>query len=295
MLIPPLDPEEYRLLESNLKRDGCREAIILWDGCIVDGHNRYEICTRNRIPFHILEVHFNSREEAIAWICYNQLGRRNITNETRKYLIGKRYEMEKCIGAHNKSKKPAEEVRPTFWDGPRDEPAGRTTERLGDEYHISKNTVQKYGTYSAMLEMLRKVVPEYVPQILNGTLKISHESLMRLVDLPPDEIRKFFRQLDDTDRTYIRYTQTRDAVTQSVQETPKQPSVKDTPPYDPDASLSSLAFTMPSWAGSIQRALQASDIKQISNGLKERLTQSVSTLLNAVQELQQAVKEEPNG
>ena len=33
-----------------------------------------------------MEMEFECREAAIAWICSNQLGRRNITEETRKFL-----------------------------------------------------------------------------------------------------------------------------------------------------------------------------------------------------------------
>ena len=50
-LIRPLMKDEYRYLESNIVADGCRDPIIVWKGVIVDGHNRYEICTRLGIPF----------------------------------------------------------------------------------------------------------------------------------------------------------------------------------------------------------------------------------------------------
>ena len=49
-LIRPLRREEYRQLELNLVMEGCREDIIAWNDTIVDGHNRYEICNKMRIP-----------------------------------------------------------------------------------------------------------------------------------------------------------------------------------------------------------------------------------------------------
>ena len=103
-LITPLSAEELRQLEQNIIRDGCREPLCVWNSTILDGHNRYAICTRMQIPFMIQKICVRNREEAMAWICANQLGRRNITHETRKYLIGKRYEMEKIIGAHKRSR-----------------------------------------------------------------------------------------------------------------------------------------------------------------------------------------------
>ena len=43
-----------------------------------------------------------NRCETIAWICENQLGRRNLTKEQKKSLIGKQYEAEQQRqGANN--------------------------------------------------------------------------------------------------------------------------------------------------------------------------------------------------
>ena len=74
-----------------------RDPLVVWRGTLIDGHNRYEICTRHSIPFSVKEMNFYCREEAIAWICANQLGRRNLSEETRKYLIGKQYDSEKFV------------------------------------------------------------------------------------------------------------------------------------------------------------------------------------------------------
>lgn len=78
-LIRPLRQREYTQLEQNILSDGCRDPIVVWNDIIVDGHNRYEICMRCDIPFEVKEMEFECREAAIAWICANQLGRRNIT------------------------------------------------------------------------------------------------------------------------------------------------------------------------------------------------------------------------
>ena len=96
-LIRPLRQREYAQLEQNILSDGCRDPIVVWNGVIVDGHNRYEICMRHGVPFATKEMEFECREAAIAWICANQLGRRNITEETRKFLIGMQYENEKVV------------------------------------------------------------------------------------------------------------------------------------------------------------------------------------------------------
>ena len=95
--IPPLREEELKQLEENILAGGVViNPLIIWDGVIVDGHNRYRILQKHpEIQFTTYEKAFSDRYEAIAWICKNQLGRRNLTPEQRKYLIGKQYEAEK--------------------------------------------------------------------------------------------------------------------------------------------------------------------------------------------------------
>jgi ParB family chromosome partitioning protein len=77
-LIPPLSGEELTLLEESIIRDGCRDAILLWGDTIVDGHNRFEICTRLGIPYNTLAMDFPDREAAQLWMIANQMGRRNL-------------------------------------------------------------------------------------------------------------------------------------------------------------------------------------------------------------------------
>ena len=96
--IPPLREEELKQLEENILADGVViNPLIVWDGVIVDGHNRYRILQKHpEIQFTTYEKQFSDRYAAIAWICKNQLGRRNLTPQQFKYLIGQQYGAEKA-------------------------------------------------------------------------------------------------------------------------------------------------------------------------------------------------------
>ena len=85
-LIPPLNEEELKLLEASIVADGCESPLIVWNGVIVDGHNRYAICRRHEIPFAIQEKDFSSRDDAMLWMLRNQLGRRNLNPYQRSEL-----------------------------------------------------------------------------------------------------------------------------------------------------------------------------------------------------------------
>jgi hypothetical protein len=75
--IPPLDPSELEKLEASIVAEGCRDSIVIWNGTIVDGHNRYEICTRLGLPFQTVEKEFESIHHARIWMRENQGARRN--------------------------------------------------------------------------------------------------------------------------------------------------------------------------------------------------------------------------
>lgn len=85
-LIPALTEDERQGLEASLKAEGCRDALVLWGDILIDGHNRYEICTQYGIPYKTVQKDFDSREDVIQWIILNQFGRRNLPMYERARL-----------------------------------------------------------------------------------------------------------------------------------------------------------------------------------------------------------------
>ena len=93
--IPPLTADEFAQLEQSILAEGIRDAIIVWNGCILDGHNRYEIAQKHNLPFSTIEKEFASIYDAKEWMFVNQLGRRNLTELQKTNLIGQRYNNQK--------------------------------------------------------------------------------------------------------------------------------------------------------------------------------------------------------
>ena len=89
-LIPPLTDEEYKGLEESILKDGCRDALVLWGEILVDGHNRYEICTRHNIPFKTVQKEFTSRDDVLLWMIDTQFSRRNLDAPDRILLAQKK-------------------------------------------------------------------------------------------------------------------------------------------------------------------------------------------------------------
>lgn len=307
-LIRPLTKEEYSTLEANLILDGCREPIVTWNGLIVDGHNRYEICNRLHIPYHVVTYDFDSREDAIIWICNNQLGRRNITEETRKYLVGKQYDAEKVASGNKNSwrenqyrRKPANlEATEISTSGSEcgHESGRRTANRLGEMYHLSAGAVVKYSKYSRALDKLGKKVPELVPHILNGSFKISHDNLIALAEKTAEEIRQTVgKGIGTNTPQYRRYAETRQSMQaeseQKKQEPSKElPGIKQMPTPDPDSEVTGLIFTIPNWKSSIERMKTISDLNAVSVTVKYLLREALIDLKDEVEKTLKAIEED---
>ena len=92
-LIPPLAPEELAQLEANILADGCRDPLVTWCGILIDGHNRFAICSKHGLEFQIVEREFEDRQAAELWMIGNQMGRRNLEAIDKVPLLERKREI----------------------------------------------------------------------------------------------------------------------------------------------------------------------------------------------------------
>lgn len=81
-LLPPITSEEYKQLEKNILKNGFDKnfPIMEWNGFIVDGHNRYDICKKNNVTdYTVGTLAYETKEEVMEWMLDIQLGRRNLS------------------------------------------------------------------------------------------------------------------------------------------------------------------------------------------------------------------------
>lgn len=301
-LIRPLYKQEYLQLEANILADGCRVPITVWNGTIIDGHNRYEICTRHGIPFETEDISFDCREEAIAWICANQLGRRNLTEETRKFLIGMQYENEKIVNAKknafgiNQYYSPTESLPYEEYNPAETESISysknKTARKIAEANHISHGTVEKYAIYTRALETIGKKEPRLVPKILSGRFKVSHNNVLELAKLSKDEIQDINLRLERSKPSFVQYQTTRKEIQKSIDNLHSSHSIKDMPAYDPDAEITGLTLTIPSWSSSIIRIKGASDFTNTTPQAKSKLKNALTDLLAVINDMLLVLKED---
>ena len=187
--IPPLTDEEFRQLEENILTDGAViNPIIVWNGVIVDGHNRYRIIERHpELYYTTYEKQFADRYAVIAWICRNQLGRRNLTPEQKKYLIGKQYEAEKASrgakdGFRGNQYTSLVKCQPGTSPNQAD-----TADRIAKENGIGRRSVFRAEAFSKAVDIADEVDPGIRFDMLAGRIRTSDREIRQLVEAEPTE------------------------------------------------------------------------------------------------------------
>lgn len=195
-VIPQLSSEEYNTLEDSIKKEGCRESIITWNGIIIDGHNRYNICKKNNIPYNTMEskIKLETREDVIDWMYSNQLGRRNLTDENRTYIIGKQYEVRKKKKEDNlKQNSPIPQNEGSIKN------ETETAKIIAKEQNTSRSTVERAAEYARAVDTVVKNVGDdsLKQKILNGEVKINKKDMVDLSKKSEEVQKKVIKKMEE--------------------------------------------------------------------------------------------------
>ncbi len=194
--IEPLTPDEHDALERSLLAEGCRDALVLWGDVLVDGHNRYGICTQHGLPFQTVQnPRFQSMEDVHLWMIDQHLGRRSLSDFQRGVLALRKREIvaERRAKAHaDKAAEPAPET-PTGdapWEG--NAPAAALAAVLEPKPLQSREDIARAARLSAsqvgMIEKIQKqAAPEVVAAVRSGDISLNAAAVV--ATLPEDEQR----------------------------------------------------------------------------------------------------------
>lgn len=180
-LVPAISGEERKQLEENIiEHGGARDPLSVWlrgddEFVLLDGHNRYEICTRLGLPFTVHRVDFDTRDQAADWIDRNQLGRRNLSKQDYKLLLGRRYNRAKKAEHDGGKGKPRS-------GGNNARHSEKTSERLAREHGVDEKTVRNAGKFQAAASKLG-----IEQEIAAGTVKASEAAVVKAAASLPAE------------------------------------------------------------------------------------------------------------
>ncbi|MDF7819924.1 hypothetical protein P1X15_20045 [Runella sp. MFBS21] len=194
--IPSPTLEEYDQLEQNILKNGCKDALLLWETTqgeidssslsptapayvLVDGHNRYQICSKRNIHFNVQVMSFHSIKEVKDYMIDLQLGRRNLTPQQTSYFRGLRYNLEKTDrGRYDRNEHKSQ-------NGNYDKDSLSTSEKLAKEYNVGRNTILRDAEFATGLDKLDNNLKNAV---LSGEMKMGKSDIQKLAKVEQNEL-----------------------------------------------------------------------------------------------------------
>jgi transcriptional regulator with XRE-family HTH domain len=176
-LIDPLADIEYAALERSLRVEGCRDALVLWNDILIDGHNRYAICRKLDIPFKTVQnTSFTSIEDVQLWVIENNLARRSVSDYQRGVLALRKKDIVAARSAQ-RAGTPDKADEDTGAAGP----PWSTREDVAKAARVSSNTI------SQIERIQRAATPQLVEAVRAGTISIN--AAATVASLPEEQQR----------------------------------------------------------------------------------------------------------
>ncbi len=201
--IPSPSEDELMQLEQNIIKNGCKDALLLWETTqkvvdpdtllpdapafvLVDGHNRFQICTQRNISFNVQVMSFPSIKEVKDYMIDLQLGRRNLTPQQASYFRGLRYNLEKNEkGKYDRNEHKSQsgtyaqddQKNDKSQNGTYEKNVLSTSEKLAKEYKVGRNTILRDAEFAAGLD---KLDAELKKAVLSGDLKIGKAEIQKM-------------------------------------------------------------------------------------------------------------------
>ena len=165
--IDPLTPDEHDALERSLLAEGCRDALVLWGEVLVDGHNRYGICSKHGIAFNTVQNSaFKSLDDVHLWMIDQHLGRRSVSDYQRGVLALRK----KDILA---ARVPPQTAEASTEPAPSTAQAPASPEPLISRESIAKAARISSNTISQIEKIQKSATPELVAAVKAGTISIN--------------------------------------------------------------------------------------------------------------------------
>ena len=92
-LFPKLGKEEFLALEDSIRAHGQEEPIVLYNGKILDGRNRYMACYSAGIEPTVVDGEFESDKEALDYVIIANVTRRHL-DKSQRAMVGNKFRAE---------------------------------------------------------------------------------------------------------------------------------------------------------------------------------------------------------
>ena len=193
-MFPVLDERTCAGLEESILQFGCVIPLIVWEGILLDGHNRYKILKKHGLPFSTINLEFASRDLVEIWIIENQIERRNLTPIQLSFYRGLHYHAEKRVISNPEGINRRKEVDAQNEHQPKSQSTAR---RLADKYNVSPATIRRDAQVADALNAIGEASPDIKMDILTGKTRISKVQLKELAAGSDEDVSSVISQIEE--------------------------------------------------------------------------------------------------
>jgi len=193
-IFPPLNERNAAELEESILVHGCVLPLVLWDGILIDGHNRYQILMKHGLPFSTISVDFASRDLAKIWIIENQVARRNLTQSQLRYYRGSHYHLEKRVVGNMTGRNQHNEDLAQNGLIPQRQ---STADKLAEQYNVSRNTIKRDAQLANAIDAIGDQSPDIKMDILSDKIRISRVQLQELASGSEECVSAVISQIEN--------------------------------------------------------------------------------------------------
>ena len=286
----PLQPAQHRELERDILKCKPVEPIYVWNGYVLSGYERYDLCEKHNRLFQGQEMYFPLKSEAIAWACREQLKRTDLNKQAVYWLFHRLYDALAEIENRKAAKDQFQyrQLSPSY----RSEyavrsPKGSTAllRQIGDEYNWNIATIRNYVRFGRQLDQLEKMFPGFRIRVLKGEVEIPLMYMDALMQMPQQELEKMIsnpncRKLMPPESVISHIRMTRDP--RYKKRIHVETAIKETPAYDPDAEVNGLTYTIMAWVKAVKRISEHADFHKSTWKGRENLQRALSALANDI-------------
>lgn len=176
-LFPEMSKEELQALAEDIKINGLLQPIVLYQGQILDGRNRYKACIIAGVKARFVE--WDGEGDPLAWVLSTNLVRRHLTASQRALL---------ALDVLPLMAKQAKE-RQRRGKGV----AKNNATQLGKASSAAARITRSNATYVEMAKAIQVTAPELVEHIRSGEITVPEAK--QIAQMQPDQQKAALRQI----------------------------------------------------------------------------------------------------
>jgi len=171
-IFPMMTSKEFNELKRDIKENGLLEPILLYEGKILDGRNRYNASQAVGVEIKTREY---TGTNPLQYVMSTNLKRRHLT-DSQKAIVGRRYKKYYSVFAKQRMLGGGVELVPQGDEG-------RARDKAGEVVGVS-------GRYIDIAEEVLSIRPEMEEKIMSGEIKLKQVYRDIKLDKQKSEIEK---------------------------------------------------------------------------------------------------------